>query len=116
MSAVKIRAYGLIPITRRAYLILQTCCFTALFLAFAWIAVSPPDAGLFRAKAANADPAVRAPIEWFAAALDQAGWILLGIIAFGVLETFWMLRKFRIAEAEAAAAERARSQTTASVS
>lgn len=95
---VKVRAYGLFPFTRRGYMIVQTCCFTALLAAMAWLAIAPPDTAAYRKLAASAPPADRLPIELFAKALDHALVILAVILVLGALETAWMLRRFRMAE------------------
>ena len=96
---VKIRAYGLFPITRRGYVIVQTCCVTAILLAMAWLAIAPPDTDAYRKLAEKAPVTDRPPIEAFAKVLDHAHQILLAILALGAVETVWMLRKFRAAEA-----------------
>ncbi|MEX2186133.1 MAG: hypothetical protein WD875_05030 [Pirellulales bacterium] len=95
---VKIRAYGLFPITRRGYAIVQTCCFTAILLAIAWVEIAPPDTDAYRKLAAAAPETDRPPIVMFAKVLDRAQTILLAILGLGVVETVWMLRKFKAAE------------------
>lgn len=94
----RIRAYGLFPFTRRWYVILQTCCFTAILIALVWLSVAPPDVEAYRKLAAQAPPADRLPIELFAKGLKHARAILLAIGVIGAIETVWMLRKFRAAE------------------
>lgn len=100
-SPVKIRAYGLLPITRRAYTIVQICCFTAILAALAWMTIAPPDAEAYRQLAARAPETDQLPLEAFAAVLDNARMILLVVLAVGVLETLWMLRRFEAAEVRA---------------
>ncbi len=94
---IRIRAYGLFPISRRAYLILQTCCFTAVLAAIVWLAVAPPDTDAYRKLAETAPVTDRPPIEAFAKVLDHAHTILFAVLALGAVETVWMLCKFRAA-------------------
>lgn len=100
---VKIRAYGLLPITRRGYAIVQVCCFTAILAALAWLTFFPPDVDAYRQLAERAPATDRLPMEIFANLLDNARPILLVVLAAGALETVWMLRKFNAAEAHAGA-------------
>jgi hypothetical protein len=98
---VKIRAYGLLPITHRGYVIVQVCCFTAILLALAWLTLAPPDIDAYRKLAERAPATDQLPLELLAAALDNARMILLVILAVGALESVLMLRKFNAAEAQA---------------
>ena len=100
-SPIRIRAYGLLPITRRAYAILQVCCFTAILAALAWLTFFPPDVDAYRQLAERAPATDRLPMEIFANLLDNARPILLVVLAAGAIETAWMLRKFNAAEARA---------------
>jgi hypothetical protein len=98
MDVVKVRAYGLLPITKRAYLRVQTCCLSALAIALLWVALAPPDSSVYYRLADAAEPTEEAPIRIFAMLLDNALWILLAAALLGVVETWWMLRRFRAAE------------------
>jgi hypothetical protein len=96
---LRIRAYGLFPFTRRGYVIVQTCCFTALAVAMAWVLIAPPDTDAYRKLAEKSSAADRLPIEAFAAMLENAPLILAVIAALGAVETLVMMRKFNAAAA-----------------
>jgi hypothetical protein len=99
---VKIRAYGLLPITRRGYLIVQICCFTAILVALAWLTIAPPDIDAYRKLAERAPETDQLPLELLATALENARLVLLVVLAVGVLESVLMMRKFNAAEDRAA--------------
>jgi len=101
-APVRVRAYGLFPFTRRGYVVVQTCCFTAILIALVWMLLAPPDTDAYRKLAEKSPPADQLPIEAFATMLENAPVILMGVAALGGLETLWMLRKFRRAEEVAA--------------
>jgi hypothetical protein len=104
-APVRVRAYGLFPFTRRSYLVVQTCCFTALLIALVWMLLAPPDTDAYRKLAEKSPPADQLPIEAFATMLDNAPAILMGVAALGGIETLFMLRKFGRAEEAANRAE-----------
>jgi hypothetical protein len=102
MKVVRVRAYGILPISQGIYLALQTVCFSLLLLALVAVLLIPPDLSEHRVAAAEADGMRRTAIETYVWAVENAHWILIGVIVLEVLETGSMMRKFRIAESRAA--------------
>ena len=110
MSRPTVKLYGLVPVTERTFLFVQGACLAVLLSAFLMVVWVPPDGESFRAaaeigQATPADdvesqgPTVTPLQAWvlraFGDFLDLAPWVLIALIAIGVLETMSVLRKFR---------------------
>jgi hypothetical protein len=105
---VKVKVFGLVPVTKMAYLAIQACVFSLLIAALVIVLAFPPEAQVMRLnlesnrELARADSVlleVGVEIALFGIALlDWAVWILAAILALEVIETAVVLRKFRLAE------------------
>jgi len=97
MKPVRVKVYGLIPLTRRTYLVLQCVGLAVVVAAFA--------VGVCLARPA---PPPGGELPPFAAALvlllDILPWLALLFLLAGLLETWFVLRKFARKEAEQRAA------------
>jgi hypothetical protein len=112
MPPVRVKVYGLIPLSKRVFLILQGICFSFLLSLFAAALWLQPDGDAVRAEAEPPVPMLdgtEPPGPWGAGALkilafliDHAAWVLIVLIAIGLIETLAIWRRFREAEREAA--------------
>jgi hypothetical protein len=110
MKGQKVKLYGLLPVSERTFLFVQGSFLALLLSAFVMVLWVPPDGESFRAAAeigqatpgddpASPQPSVSPFQAWVLRAFgyfaDFAPWILIGLIAVGLLETLSILRKFR---------------------
>jgi hypothetical protein len=110
MKRTTVKLYGLVPVSERTFLFVQGSCLALLLSAFVMVLWVPPDGESFRAAAEigqatpGEDPKSNQPtvtpfqawvLRTFGYVVDLAPWILIALIAIGVLETMSVLRKFR---------------------
>src|SRR5262245_19502671 len=92
---VRIKLYGLLPVTRKGYLRLQVVSMIlalALLAGAVWVRVSPPALAKWSAK-----PALQ---ELASLVLPHLVWVMLGVIVLDVFEMVLTLRQFRRKEEE----------------
>jgi hypothetical protein len=122
MKRKTVKLYGLVPVSERAFLLVQGTCLACLLSIFFMVLWVPPDTDFIRTEAEigqatpregsdSTQPSITPFQGWvvraFAAFVDWAPWILIVLIALGVLETLSVLRKFReLDRAEAPGAKR----------
>jgi hypothetical protein len=92
MKPVRIRYYGLIPLTRRTYLVLQVPVLVLLvvLLAVLFLLPAPPHFGI-------PEQVLHPVARWL---LDHLLWIVLLIFILELLDTLFTLRAFARKEAE----------------
>lgn len=110
MKRKSVKLYGLVPVGERTFLFVQGTCLAFLLSVFLMVIWVPPDSEWIRTAAEigqatpgddfeGSRPRVTPFQAWvlraFAALVDAAPWILIGLIAVGLLETLSVLRKFR---------------------
>jgi hypothetical protein len=98
---VRIKVYGLISLTRRGYLTCVGVGVVGLLALLIWWAVSvdPP------MPADKAVPALLNPATWSRTGVWRfwrhwGPWLIVGGLLLGAIEAFFVLRRFRRAEAE----------------
>src|SRR5438093_209112 len=97
MQKVRVKVYGLIPLTKRTYLVLQALGLGVIVAAFA--------AGVCLPRPKPARGEVLPPVAVMAVRLlDWLPWLALLFLAAGAAETWLVLRKFARKEAEQRAA------------
>jgi hypothetical protein len=110
MKRKKVKLYGLVPVSERTFLFVQGSCLACLLSVFFMILWVPPDTDAIREAAdtgeampdddSKSDQPALTPFQAgflraFARFVDWAPWLLIALIAIGLLETFSVLRKFR---------------------
>jgi hypothetical protein len=109
MKRKSVKLYGLVPVSERTFLLVQGTCLAVLLSLFFLVLWVPPEGDSFRTAAdigeatpgddSDGSPRVTPFQAWvlraFATLVDLAPWILIGLIAVGLLETLSVLRKFR---------------------
>jgi hypothetical protein len=110
MKRTTVKLYGLLPVSERTFLFVQGTFLALLLSAFVMVLWLPPDGESFRSAAEigqatpsqdseSPQPTLTPFQAWvlrtFGDLVDLAPWILIGLIAIGLLETMSVLRKFR---------------------
>src|SRR5437868_6366072 len=92
MEPVRIKLYGLMPVTKRGYLIqltLAACLLVGLLLVWTYLPARPAEQkGTLPPRSA-----------WIWAVLDKLPWLVAGIAALYGIEAVIVLRRFALKEA-----------------
>jgi hypothetical protein len=110
MKRNTVKLYGLVAVGERTFLFVQGTVLALLLSAFVMVLWVPPDSDYIRSLAEigqaapdqnseSTQPALTPFQVWvlrvFADVLEYSPWILIALIAVGLLETLSVLRKFR---------------------
>ncbi len=93
MDPVRVRVYGLFPLTKRRYLIQAVSGVVAsgIFLAAWWFAAPIVREHL---STPNMPPPVAATAAWYSAVLEWIPWVVLAALVYKGIEVFFVLRAF----------------------